>query len=296
MSRSWVQRAVLAAYPPRFKARYGAELADLVPESGRGWRDTADLARGAAKEWVQPTFLGDPDERRRLRLQATTATVFLSWSVATVATAVFARGVDDQPVPGLRSWGWSAYRVGSIEFELAAALIGITGFLYWLRVVGPAWRRREYRILVPAVLPVGVVAGWLAVTGSLSYFFNGSHFHQAGSPPGPSSFGGWLVLTLYGVFTVTCAMVCSGSVVRALQRAGLSAQLLTRSTVVASVATAALIALTVTMAVCLTRVLMIGGLTSWDTFLAVTPTVALGTMCVTSVTSTARGLRALVVG
>lgn len=294
MSASWTQRTLLAAFPTRFKERYGEELADLVPMCGGGWRDSADLARAVAKEWVQPTFLGDPDERRRLRLQATTATVFLAWSVATVAAAVFARAVDDQPVPGLRSWGWSAYRVGTIEFEFTVVVILAAGLMYWLRVVGPAWRQRDYRTLVPAFLPIGVVAFWLAVTGLLSYVFNGSHLHQPGSPPGPSTFGGWVVLVLYGVFTVASAMVCAGSVIRALERAGLSVELLSRSTMVAAVATASLVALTVTMAVCLTRVLMIGGLSSWDTFLAVTPAVALVVVGAASVTSTARGLRALV--
>ena len=294
MSASWIQRVLLAAFPPRFKHRYGAELADLVPSCGGGSRVTADLARAVAKEWARPTFLGDAEERRRLRLQATTSTVFLSWSLATVAVAVFARGVDDQPVRGLRSWGWSAFRVGTVEFELTVAVIMAAGFWYWLRVVGMAWRERRYGILVPACLPAVVATGWLAVTGLLSYAFNGDHLHKPGTAPGPSTFGGWVVLVLYGLFTVGSAMLCAGSAVWALERAGLSVRLLTRSTALAAVSTASLVALTVTMSVCLTRVLMIGGLSRWDTFLSVGPAVVMVAMCVTSVTSTARGLRALV--
>jgi hypothetical protein len=48
------------------------------------------------------------------------------------AVAVFAKAVNDRPVPGLRSWGWIAYLVGSGLFQL----IGCS----------PYARNRNYRL------------------------------------------------------------------------------------------------------------------------------------------------------
>jgi len=118
MSASRLQRWLLLAFPPSFRARYGEELETLTSDCGRGWRTNADLAQAAAKAWLRPSFIGPPEETRRRRLESTTATVFVTWSLSCLAVAVFAKAVNDQPVPGLRSWGWTAYVIGSGLFEL----------------------------------------------------------------------------------------------------------------------------------------------------------------------------------
>ena len=143
MSTTRLHRLILAVYPERFRDRYGEELAAVAADCGGGWRVTFDLAVSAVKARLNPDPITSGSEGRRLRLETTTATVFALWVWSTVAVALFARAVDDQPVPGLRSWGWAAYEVGNVIFSLSAAAILIVGFVYWLLVVVPAIRTRN---------------------------------------------------------------------------------------------------------------------------------------------------------
>lgn len=290
-----MQRLILAAFPARFRDRYGAELGALVPECGGGWRDTVDLARAAVREWIHPSFPGSPDERRRLRLQSTTATVFVAWAFAIVAGAVFARSVDDQPVPGLQSWGWTSYEVAAGVFQVAVVLIAVIGFAFWLRVVVPAWRERDYATLKPAVLPVAVVGSWFAVTGAIAYF---GHRFVAGNrghinAQAPVSGIGWTVLALYGVLTIVYVGVCAASCTTALSRSRLSARLLEGSTWMAALGTAALAVVSVAGAVCLSRVLLIGRAGVRDSTTAVLSVLLLLLLTGAALVSTARGLRTL---
>ncbi|BCJ75581.1 hypothetical protein CS0771_51250 [Catellatospora sp. IY07-71] len=48
--RARLARAVLALYPRRVRERYGDEIADLLTNSPRPWRDLADVARAALGE------------------------------------------------------------------------------------------------------------------------------------------------------------------------------------------------------------------------------------------------------
>jgi hypothetical protein len=133
MSPSRWQRLLLASFPPSFRRRYGEELSALVPGCGGSWKVTVDLARACLAAWLRPPFLGAAADRRRLRLQATTATVFVLWAVSSVAVALFARAVDDPyPLTGLHSWGWAAYQIGTAVFELTSGLVLVAGFGYWL--------------------------------------------------------------------------------------------------------------------------------------------------------------------
>lgn len=129
MSASRLRRLILSAYPERFRDRYGDELAAVANECGDGWRVTVDLAVSAARARLDPGLVSSGPDGRRLRLEVTTATVLALWVWSTVAVALFARAVDDRPVPGLSSWGWGAYAVGNGIFSLSALVIVVVGFL-----------------------------------------------------------------------------------------------------------------------------------------------------------------------
>lgn len=291
MSVSGLQRVILASFPPSFRTRYGDELAALASECDRGWVDTVDLARASACAWARPRFNGSQGDRRRGRLQATTATVFVVWSLSALAVAVFARAVDDQPVPGLRTWGWTAYAAGSAIFQLTVAAALVVGFGYWLSVVVPAWRRGDRRTILAAALPAGLVTIWLGGTGLVSLYAR----HEAQLHHGPQSWrlpgaGPNVVLVLYGAFTVVCVMGCAVAATSALARARLGDRLLTASALLSGVAAVALVAVTISAALCLMRVLIVGGVGPRDTAMAVTPTVFLAMASSLSVTSTLRAL------
>ena len=172
MSPSRLHRLILAVYPERFRHRYGDELATVAADCGGGWRVTSNLAVSAVKARLNPDPITSGSDGRRLRLETTTSTVFALWVWSTVAVVLFARAVDDQPVPGLRSWGWGAYTVGNVIFSLSAAAVLIVGFVYWLLVVVPAIRARNRATLMSTLVPVGVVVLWLAGTGVLAVATN----------------------------------------------------------------------------------------------------------------------------
>ena len=298
MSTSRFHRLILAVYPERFRDRYGDELATVAADCGGGWRVTFDLAVSAAKARLNPGPITSGSEGRRLRLETTTSTVFALWVWSTVAVALFARAVDDQPVPGLRSWGWGAYAVGNVIFSLSAAVILIVGFLYWLRVVVAAVRTGNRAILIPAALPVAVVVLWLAGTGVLAVATNhirpGNYRHITAQ--GPYTAGGWALLAIYALFTVACVTVCTTSIRRVLIKAELTPPMLTVSSAVALTASVALAAITACAVICVTRVLMIGGIGVRDEMTAIGPVCFLLLASAAAATSSVRGLRAVRTG
>ncbi len=298
MSASRLHRFILAVYPGRFRNRYGDELATVAADCGGGWRVTFDLAVSAAKARLNPDPITARSEGRRLRLETTTSTVFALWVWSTVAVALFARAVDDQPVPGLRSWGWGAYAVGNVIFSLSAAAILIVGFVYWLLVVVPAIRTRNRATLMAAVVPVVVVVLWLAGTGLLAVATNhirpGNYRHITAQ--GPHTAGGWALLAIYALFTVACVTVSTTSVRRALRTAELTPPMLTVSSVVAVTASVALAAITACAVICVTRVLMIGGIGVRDEMTAIGPVCFLLLASTSAATSSVRGLRAVRTG
>ena len=298
MSQSRLRRWILKVYPAAFRDRYGEELSQVAADCGNGWRVTFDLAVAATEARLNPDFVVSRPEGRRARLLATTSTVFALWAWSVVAVGIFARAVDDQPVPGLTSWGWSAYATGTAVFELSAAVILVLGFGYWLRVVIPALRRRERETTVAAVLPVGVVVAWLAGTGLVAI---ASHHIRSGnyrhiSAQGPHTAGGWALLVGYAVFTVAGVAVCTVSVRRALRQAELPERLLSVSSLVAAGASAALVAVATCATVCLVRVLMIGGISARDGLTATAPVGFLLFAAVAASLSSVRGVTAIRAG
>lgn len=298
MSASRLHRLLLAVYPEPFRDRYGDELATVAADCGGGWRVMFDLAVSAVRARLNPDPITPGPNRRQLRLETTTSTVFALWVWSTVAVALFARAVDDQPVPGLRSWGWGAYAAGNVIFSLSAAAILIVGFVYWLLVVVPAIRTRNHATLRPAVVPVAVVVLWLAGTGVLAVTHNhirpGNYRHITAQ--GPHTAGGWALLAIYALFTVACVTVCTTSIRRALRKAELMPPILTVSSVVAVNASVALVAITACAVICVTRVLMIGGIGVRDEITAIGPVCFLFLASTAAVTSSVRGLRSIKAG
>lgn len=291
MSVSRSQRLLLHVFPPTFRARYGDELAALASDCNGGWHDTVDLARAAAGAWMHPCFSGPPENRRRERLQATTATVFVVWSLSTLAVAVFARAVDDKPVPGLRAWGWTAYAVGSGIFQATAAAALAVGFGYWLKVVVPAWRRGDRRALVAAALPAALVTIWLGGTGLVALYARHQtqlrHGYQTWRLPGA---GAGVVLGLYAAFTLACVVGCAVAATRALARAQLGDRSLAVAALLSAGAAAALVGVTVSAVLCLSRVLIVGQIGLRDTTMAVVPVAFLAVASLLAVTSSLRAL------
>jgi hypothetical protein len=295
MSCNRLHRVILAVYPAHFRDRYGDELATVAADCGGGWRVTFDLAASAIKVRLNPGLMTTRPDGRRLRLEMTTGTVFALWVWSTIAVALFARAVDDQPVPGLNSWGWTAYAVGNVIFELSAAVILIVGFAYWLLVVVPAVRTRNRTTLTAAVVPVAVSLLWLAGTGLLAV---ATHHVQSGNyrhitAQGPHTAGGWALLATYMVFTLACVVVCTTSIRKALRNAGFPAPMLTVSSLVAVNATVALVAVSASAVICVTRVLMIGGIGFRDELTAIGAVGFLLFASAAAATSSVRGLRAV---
>jgi hypothetical protein len=295
MSISRLHRVILGIYPERFRHRYGDELASVAADCGRGWRVTFDLAVWAIKARLNPDPITPGSDRSRLRLESTTNTVFALWVWSVVAVGLFAWAVENQPAPGLRSWGWGAYAAGNVIFWLAAAAILIVGFVYWLLVVVAALRTRNGASLIPAVVPMAVVVLWLAGTGGLAI---ATHHIQPGNyrnmtAQAPRTAGGWALLVVYALFTVACVTVSTSSVRRAMRSAELTATMLSVSVVVAVAASGALAAITACAAICVIRVLMIGGIGSLDAMAAVVPVCFLLLASTAGATSSVRGLRAV---
>ena len=120
----------LGAYPPWFRERYGDELAALAEDHGPSARATADLALGAVRAWVRPSFAGTPGDVRRLRLLASLSTVWVSWCVVAVGTMATLRLLEDPPAPGLdvRTSGWVLMgHISTAATALAAVLITAAG-------------------------------------------------------------------------------------------------------------------------------------------------------------------------
>ena len=291
MTVSKVQKLLLASFPPWHRARYGDELQVLTAECGRARRVNLDLARAVLAAWTRPRFTGGREERSRRRLQATTATVFVAWSLSALAVAIYARAVDDQRVPGLRSWAWTAYRAGGVVFEITVAAALVVGFGFWVRVVVPAWQHRDRATVMWSVLPAGIVLLWLAVTAALSYWgrrYGVGHSHHGGP-------GGWALtgLAVYASFTTVCVVGCAAAAVRALDRAHLHWAELRVAAFLSALATVSLSVVTVAGAVSLIRVLDIGGLDARNDIMAIGPVAFLTAAVLVCATASARGMRQL---
>ena len=155
----------LAAYPPWFRERYGDELAALAQDHGPSARATADLALGAARAWVRPSFTGSPVEVRRLRLLASLSTVWVSWCVVTVGTMATLRLFEDPAAPGLdvQTSGWVLMgHVSTAATAVAAVLITAAGSRLGWRAMRSSLAVR-WLMTGPLVVLVLVALGFIPI-------------------------------------------------------------------------------------------------------------------------------------
>jgi hypothetical protein len=148
----------LAAYPPWFRERYGDELSALSQDHGPSARATVDLAVGAVRAWVRPSFSGSSGEVRRLRLLASVSTVWVAWCVVVVGTMATLRLLEDPPAPGIdtRSTGWLlAGRLSTTAICVAALLIVVAGSKLGWRAMRSSSAAR--RMMIGPLLVLGLV-------------------------------------------------------------------------------------------------------------------------------------------
>jgi hypothetical protein len=235
-------------YPPSFRERYGEELQALVEDSLPSWRLELDLARGAARAWLFPQFRGSPQQRRQARMLATILTVFWAWSLVLLAVASLNHSIADPRIPGVgQPVAHVAYEVSQIAIQAATAMIALGGVIYWFAIVRRAGRAHLRAVLLPAVVPVLVVLGWVGATLILGWwvlhFANGYHLPRLALTGVLFLVGTWIVVS------AGCVPVCWIAITRAMRRADLSARLLRPGIVGAALVAMILVVVVVSMGV-----------------------------------------------
>jgi len=162
-------RALLAAYPPSFKERYGPEQRGLLEDAGSAG-SSWDLSIGVVRAWLRPTFGQRGSTWQRNRLLATASTVWVMWIAAFFGGLTYSRLVNDPPVPALKTgWGATLNRIATSAYlvgVVSTALIVGAVFCY---IVFRAWRTKTWQPIT-IVLPFALLVVWqLATWGILSH-------------------------------------------------------------------------------------------------------------------------------
>jgi hypothetical protein len=167
--RSAAQLAV-ATYPPSFRARYGEELRALVDEQPPTVRGVADLVLGSARAWMTPSFVGDDATRRRQRLQASIATVWVAGCLGSLTVPGVTRALTDPRPAGSSPAVDPLLSAAQYALAICGGLLVTAGVMAGLRVGRDAFARRRWRVLrplVPGVILAGVEAVGIAVVAVL---------------------------------------------------------------------------------------------------------------------------------
>jgi len=228
-------RAVLALYPPSWRARYGDEVLALLEDSGGGPAAVASLAWRALPAWFCP-----PLRDRPARMRASLATALMAWSMLAGLGLVFAQLTQLQGLsaPGHPELRWS-YAVFDVSFAASALVAGLGGLPLWLVMLRRArreqWTRDTVYLLLPLLAPVAYL-GALIVTARL-----------VGGANGVSQ--GWFgVVTLAGFAAAATAAAGPGLALRRLQPRGPALRLAaTAAGVSAAVMAVAAVAIVVTV-------------------------------------------------
>ena len=148
MSALTLARAMLALYPPAWRARYGDEVSALLEDSGAGPRTIASLAWHAAPAWIWPPgHLHDQPARIRASLttqpsliDAANGNVGPWWFLALLTLGFAAAGVSAAgPILALRR-----LRPRGPAVTLAARAAGYAAVTIRSRAP-PRWSRRIER-------------------------------------------------------------------------------------------------------------------------------------------------------
>ena len=186
---AWLVRAVLALYPPGVRARYGAEIDELLAHSPTPGRDLADVARCALTDRLAASAA--PHGRRQLVRYAglLAAPAALGLALLTFAfLGLLAMGLAE--LAGIRiSDGLGRYVMAAAVLPGGVAAIWLADRLAdRMRVGAPG-------LVVPTVLALGIVAA-----GSLPYV--GEGLGEARWPVLVGAVGCW--------WAATVATACGG--------------------------------------------------------------------------------------
>jgi len=227
-SASPLARAVLAVYPPAWRARYGEEALGYLDESGVSVREVASLLCRAVPAWIwPPAHLHD----RPARMRASLATMLTFWSALAVLGLVFDQLTQQQGIaPAGHPVIWWSYLTFDVAMALSAVVLGAGCLPLWLVMLRRARRDHSARVtaglLLPAAVPVASVLVLAAVLGTIRH-------------PGGVSPAWFLVITVSGFAAALLAAAGPGMALRAQRPRGPAVRL---ATIAAAIATATSIA------------------------------------------------------
>ncbi len=284
----WSARALLATYPPSFRARYGAELSALVEDTGTGRLVLLDLVAGSTRAWLRPCLPADPAGRVRGRRLATVSTVWVCWCAVFVSSAALLRVLEDPPPAGYHPnhGGW-----GVLHDTIATALA--VGWVLILVVGAPLGVRALRRSCVRrVVLPPLVLLALCAAMFVPLQVYASRHWVAAGRSPVESDIPPWWAVLAVAFVLAMGVDAAWGTVALSagLRRAGLDVDRLRRPSIAAAllvVPMAVVVVLVVVVALLGTRPGAAGVLAP----LVVVTVVALLAMLAVATVSAVRGLR-----
>jgi hypothetical protein len=223
-SASALARAVLAVYPPAWRARYGEETLAYLDESGVSAREVASLLWRAVPAWIwPPAHLHD----RPARMRASLATMLMAWALLAVLGLVFDQLTQQQ---GLAPAGhpviWWSYLTFDVAMVLSAVVLGAGCLPLWLLMLRRARRDHSARVIAGLLLPVAVPVASLVTLAAIL----GTSHHPGGVSP--LWFG---VLTLSGFAAALLAAAGPGMALRTQRPRGPAVRL---ATIAAALATA----------------------------------------------------------
>lgn len=220
-------RAVVALYPPSWRARYRQEALELLYDVGGGIPALASMAWRAVPAWLwPPQHLHD----RTGRMRASLATALVAWSMLAGLGLVFEQLTQQQPIlpPGHPVIGWS-YAIFDAAFVLSGLILAVGSLPLWLLMLRRARRQRSARdtvyLLMPALAPAAFLAGVVVLARLISQ---------------PQGIGPWwfLAITLAGFAAAGTAAAGPGLALRRLRPRGPAVRL---ATIASAAATATML-------------------------------------------------------
>jgi hypothetical protein len=154
----WRVRALVALYPPSWRARYADEFTALLVDTGPGIRTVLDVLAGAASAWVRsPAWLHD----RAARQRASVCVTLFAWTALATGAVLFAKSSTDGAMrrPGPGSLWYDGFVVSA---GLSLVLLAAGGLPLAIQIAG---RRKAVALLC---LPVIVSPGYLVLVAVLA--------------------------------------------------------------------------------------------------------------------------------
>lgn len=215
-------RAALSLYPPRWRERYGEELASLLTDlfATATWPARAgllaDTAMGALDAHLNPPGGKTMSDRIRGSLTVT-ACAIMAFAIATVGfqkmteDPAFSAAARNHPAIAASSGLLRAAAVAAAVTVLAGALP-----LAWniIRQAISAHRPDLIRLLL---IPPAAVAGWLAIVAAIARMYQHPHVHSA------ANIATVAAIALLGLAAATA---CTWAAVTILHRADLTPRVL----------------------------------------------------------------------